>query len=259
MEKCVIPKGEALGEAFEVYQAQGAFDKCVDEFKAKGLEVITAKQLAEARMRGGANHAVSRSWTWLAENFNYLPNGDILVASKAFNPLLQYASFAKMATDCHRQIPFMEFCLNDDVVGYLLEGAKQKGGVLQLRRKDIQKEVTKGISTDDFGKMELTAFLFGDKAEDYGKFLRKNEIKSVPLYVANKQSKAFSRALWAFNLYYSSALHGSSFLLNNLGRAFGVRTPQGASEQPEAASQGVRSTPQRAVSGLEANVADALK
>ncbi|MDD4877565.1 MAG: hypothetical protein PHO02_00840 [Candidatus Nanoarchaeia archaeon] len=234
MEKYVIPKGEAL----EVYQAQGAFDRCVDEFRAENLEMITAKQLAEARMLGGANHAVSRQWSWLAENFNYLPNGDILVASGAFNPLLQSPSAAKHATDCHRANPFREYFLNDVAVESLQGGAKHKGKVLLLKRKDVPSN----ISTDAFSKEAVTAFLFGDEADNYGRFLRENGIKNVPLYVVDKahakeQGKAFSRALWADYLYYNSALYGNlSNLYDILGRAFGVRRsePEGRATAPQA-------------------------
>ena len=238
MEKYVIPKGEAL----VVYQAQGAFDKCVDEFRAENLEMITAKQLAEARMLGGANHQVSTTWTWLAENFNYLPNGDILVASKAFNPLLQFTSAAKMATDCHRANPFREYFLSDDVVESLQEGAKHKGKVLLLKRKDVPT----GIPTNAFGKEAVTSFLFGDEADNYGRFLKENGIKNVPLYVVDKayakeQGEAFSRALWANNLGDDSALYGySDLILYSNGRAFGVRRsePEGRATAPQGAARG---------------------
>jgi hypothetical protein len=251
MKKYSIPRGEAL----DVYKAEGAFDKCVDELKANGLEMITAKQLAEARMLGGANHPVSKSWSWVAESFNYLPNGNILIASKTFNPLLQYPSFAKQATDCHSKGE--EFYLNDEVVSYLLEGAKHKDKVLQLKRKDVQRK----IPTDAFGKEPVTAFLFGDKADGYGLFLRANGIKNVLLYVldkayAKKQGKAFSRALWAYDLCSSSALDGSYILYYGGGLVFGVSRsePEGRATAPQAPC--VVSTGN---TGLEASVSDALK
>ncbi len=253
MEKYILLKGEVL----EVYQAEGAFDICVDKLKADGLELMTARQLAEARILGGANHPVSKSWSWVAESFNYI-DGYILIASKTFNPLLQYPSFAKQATDCHRKGE--EFFLNDVIVGYLLEGAKN-GKVLQLKRKDVPNNIpTNAFSKEPFKR--ITDFLFGDKAEEYGCFLRANEIKKVPLYVvdkadAKKRSKAFSRALWASDLSNYSALYGSSLNLEYYnGRAFGERRsePEGRATAPQAP---------RAVSGgntgLEASVADALK
>ena len=237
MEKYIIPMGEALN----VYEANGTFfDKCVDELKAEGLEVITAKQLAEARMLGGVNHPVSRKWTWTAENFNYLPNGDILVASKGFNPLLQYPV---EATNCHRQNPFMEFYLSVNDTENLRRAASSdvnqamKFGVLLLKRSKVLSD----IPVEAFGEEDVTSFLFGDKAEDYGKFLKENGINNAPLYVvdkahAQKQGKAFSRPLWAYGFSLNSALGGYGSLSDGDGRAFGVRR----SEQPEAASQGLR-------------------
>lgn len=222
MNRYIIPISQ--GKALEVCMAEGKFDTCVGKLKANGLELITARQLAEARMLYGAYHPVTLKGSWVAENFNYLSNGDILVASKAFNPLLQYPSFAKQATDCHRQRK--EFYLNDDIVSYLLEGAKHKDKVLQLKRKDVPNK----ISTDAFSKEPVTTFLFGDKAEEYGQFLRADGIKSVPLYVVDKASakelgKAFSRVLWDSILCIDSGLFGycDLSLFYSMGRVSGIR------------------------------------
>lgn len=210
------------GKVLELYEANGDFDKCVEELKAEGLELITAKELAEARMIGGTNSFACKNWSWIAENFNYLPNGDILFASKEFSPLLNYPSLANQATDCHRQ--HREFYLNDEAVESLLEGTKQKGGVLYLKRKDVPLY----IPSSAFGKEAVTAFLFGDEAGNYGHFLNENKVKNVQLCVAGKEpqkkGKAFSCSLWieGFNDY--STLYGcGGFSLLHSGRAFGMR------------------------------------
>src|SRR3990172_9401448 len=50
-------------------------------------------------MLGGAEHPVSRRWSWVGENFNYSPYGAILVASREYNPILKSP---EEETDCHR-------------------------------------------------------------------------------------------------------------------------------------------------------------
>ncbi|MFA5887563.1 MAG: hypothetical protein WC852_02540 [Candidatus Nanoarchaeia archaeon] len=191
---------------------EGNWASCILKLRKRNLEIATAGQIAELRIKHGRDSAYYQNGGWVAENFNYLPNGDILVASQDYNPHLKYA---KEATKAH--IASEEFYLDDKIVAELLE-AEKKGSVLLLKRKDVSDK----ISVDSFGKEPLTAFLGWGK--DYGKFLNSCEIKEVSLYVADKQKQAFSRALWAYDLYSNSALSGSSSLNGNSGRAFGVRS-----------------------------------
>ncbi|MEK6864601.1 MAG: hypothetical protein AABX27_04860 [Nanoarchaeota archaeon] len=242
MEKIKIPRGDAL----VVYQFEGPWDKGVSALKSKGLDAITLRDLAEARILGGANSSVSTRWTWVAENFNY-DKDDILIASREFSPLLQYPV---EATECHRQ--GKEFYLSPNDTEKLRRAASSdvnqamKFGVLLLKRSKILSD----IPVEAFGEEDVTSFLFRDKAKEYGRFLKENGIKNVPLYVVDKayvQKQAFSRALWAYCLYVNSALNGDDNLDSNSGRVSGVRRrgePEGRATAPQAP---------RAVSGLVAS------
>jgi len=145
--------------------------------------------------------------------------------------------------------------------------------VRNMSRQDADKLAKAGISTKAFGE-DPVSDLFG-WGKDYGQLLSDYGIKVVPLYLLDaghvkKQKQAVCRGLGVNVL--NSAISGSRLYLG--GRVFGVR------EQPEAASQGVRSvcersevnlgtkqsgvteTPQRAEistgnAGLDARIADA--
>ena len=62
------------------------------------LKIITARDLAEARILNGVNGSLNAMGTWVGECFIYMPNGDILVASREHNPLLKL-EFAKKRSD----------------------------------------------------------------------------------------------------------------------------------------------------------------
>ena len=90
-----------------------------------------------------------------------------------------------------------------------MEGIKQGEGSFTGK-----KNVPTTIHVDSFGKEPLTAFLGWN--EEYGRFLNGCGITNVPLYIADKQNQAFSRALWAYNLNSNSALNGYNYNLGNL-------------------------------------------
>ena len=189
---------------------EGNWAQCVSGCRAKSLEVAAARQIAELRIKHGKDSVYCRNGGWAAEDFNYLPSGDILVASADYNPLLRHAVKATNKHDAGK-----EFYLDDRIVAMLLK-AEKNGGVLLLKIKDVPKE----LSVDAFGKEPLTAFLGWN--QDYADFLNKCEIKNIKLFVADKQKQAFSRGLWVGSLGDSSAILGDSSL-SSYGRVFGVR------------------------------------
>ena len=73
---------------------EGNWAKCVSDCKIKSLEVATAREIAELRIRHGKDSVYCTKGSWVAENFNYLPDGRILVASRDFNPHFKYADQA---------------------------------------------------------------------------------------------------------------------------------------------------------------------
>jgi len=249
MEQIIIQGRDEL----EVYRLIGSWDKEVSILKSQGLDVITARDLAEARILAGAKNPVSTGWTFVAENFNYDGN-DILIASREFSPLLQYPA---EATDCHRRGKAFYLSPKDTeklrCVASSDINQAMKLGVLLLKRS----KVPSYIPVEAFGEEDVTSFLFRDKAKEYGRFLKENEIDNVPLWVvdkayAKKKGKAFSRALWANCIDCNSALNGNGSLNDDYGR-FSV-VSRGDSEGRATVSQAPH-----AVSGLEADIADALR
>ncbi len=206
----------------------GDWASCVSQAKANNLEIATARQIAELRMKHGRDSDYCTKGGWVAENFNYLPDGNIYIASRDFNPLFLFAEEATKAHAAGKE--FFPY-------GGYLQGifdAEKQGKALLLKRKDVPDE----ISVDAFGKEPLTAFIGWN--QDYGEFLDSCGIKKIKLYVAEekyakKQKQAFSRALWAdYLLCNNSALYGYSDYLNFLnyyiGRVSGVRR---RGEQPQ--------------------------
>ncbi|MEM4247007.1 MAG: hypothetical protein QXF14_01665 [Candidatus Woesearchaeota archaeon] len=224
MDKLIIPAGDK--EQIEVYSHIGPFDKGIAVLNKEKLAIWTASDLAEARMLGGAKHPVSREWSWVGENFNYLPDGDILVASRDYNPILKNP---EQATDCHRS--GKEFYLDKRIAKDLRERAEKnpekavKSGVLLLPRNAVESEIPSTALKDE----PLTRFLFRDTAKPYGQFLKENGINSVPVYVvdadyAKNQKQALGRALWVGSLIGGSGLHGGDDGLHfSDGRVRGVR------------------------------------
>ena len=72
----------------EVYKALIGEEKR----QAEGLELITARDLAEARILGGRDHPVSQEWSLVVEHLIYLSNkrADILVVDGAHSQLLAH-------------------------------------------------------------------------------------------------------------------------------------------------------------------------
>ncbi len=229
MDKLIIPAGEK--EQLDVYSHVGPFDEGVSALKKEGFSLITARELAEARLLGGVKIPVSREWTWVAENFNYLPTGEILIASRDYNPLLKNA---EEATACNRA--GKKFYLNQKLAKELRERAEadpekaMKSGVLLLPQKAVKSEILSSALKDE----PLTYFLFRDTAKLYGQFLKENDINSVPVYHAKKQRSVFGLALWVNNLSGRSGLSGhGSYLRYSDGRVRGVRRSPAERAAPE--------------------------
>ncbi len=142
------------------------FDQGITHLHAQGLELVTARELAEIHlMRSSCIYRFAPSW--IAESFVYIPNGDILVAAREQNPLLH---FSQDATRCHSLE--CEFYLSDTLFKSLFERAQSDvdqaltTGVLLLRKETLPEK----ISFEKFGEEPLTRFLFRDLAADYGHF-----------------------------------------------------------------------------------------
>ena len=82
------------------------------------------------------------------------------------------------------------------------------------------------IPTNRFGEDGLTAYAFGDAAENYGLFLRGTGIKLMPIHLPDlkdePKDEPFARQVWFRGLSSMSSLYGRGWGLAN-GRLRGVR------------------------------------
>ena len=217
MEKTILP-------GMEVYTHVGPFDEGIAALKAEGLELITARELAEARILGGSDHPVSIDASRVAEHPLYLidKQADILVMDKAHSQLwLDPVG----VTDAHRR--GKEFYLHQSVANKLREQATLDGehGVLLLPRNALRESVPVEALADD----AYARFLFKDLAGQYGRFLKDAGIDEIPVCgilanYAREQEQPFNRALWVYGLGLNSGLYVSDLLLHRRdGRVRGIR------------------------------------
>jgi len=220
MDKLIIPIDDK--EQLEVYSHVGPFDNGVAALKAEGLELITARELAEARILAGPKHPVSQSGTWVAEHPIYLPNkeADILIVDRAHSLLVKSA---REAADANRGNK--DFYLDEAVVDELrgLATPDGKNGVLFLPRNALPNSVPiKALAENAFMR-----FLFGDQAEAYSRFLGDvyfGRSISAQFIYDNRDLKGGSplcRALWVGNIY--RGIDDYYLLHHGLGQVLGVR------------------------------------
>jgi len=159
----------------EFVEVEGPFDKCIDALVREKAELTSCVQLADARIKLGANHRVSTTGSWTGENFNYLLNDDILVAKARYNLILK---FSKIATDWHGR--WSEFYLDKATLEQLQDLAEEnpadaiKSGVLLLKRKDIQP-----INTSNPDSNKLGVFLFENQLKPYCGFCKAEGIGEI--------------------------------------------------------------------------------
>lgn len=215
------------GEILEAY-FPNSFRPAEDiaALQAEGLEVITGMELAEARTASKDIPPVVRElWSpmfrcvaarirepgspiltkriLLAENFNYMLNGDTLVASREYNPILKHI---KQAAEVHSNGG--EFYLDDTIVNELMSHAETdpekaiksgvllmqgwRGGLADLHYMDLPTMYLEGYP--------LAQFLFREFAKPYGCFLNSLGETSIPVTAvhsnyAKRQKKPFARPL----------------------------------------------------------------
>lgn len=251
MEKRIIPAGDAL----EVLSQDGPFDQGMAVLREKGLELITAEQLAILRIRDGPASPFSTQGTWVAENYNYSSGRDaeIIIASANLNPILKQPV---EATNAHRQGE--EFYLNEAAWKQLRDVAESdpykaiKSGALLVTRKALKFE----IPVEALGETPETVFLFREQAKAYGNWLKAQGISAVSQWTvcedhAKKQNQPFGRALWVRSLDDRSELDGYYLVLHyDYGRVRGVRVVPAERAAPE--------VPQE-VKGIDATVAQAIQ
>lgn len=145
MEIDIRPTGIASAVAYK------PFDQALAELKTNRFLPIDLRTNALLRIQQGRNHPVSINGNYTAEGWRYRKGlkGAYLV------PKSSILENAQEATQAHRDEK--EFYLNQDF--------KLENGILVPYNQ-------KPIQTNRFGEEELTTFVFGDQAQDYGQSTR---------------------------------------------------------------------------------------
>ena len=206
----------------EMLVAIAPFDKALAALQREKATLVTAQQVAQARIVAGPDTKVSQYDSWVAENFVYFPNGKIFITPAKHSPILKHSA---EATAAHRS--GKEFYISkEEAAG--LEKLARSGEVYTLKQTEDYE-----IPIEKFAKNGLARFVFGDATIDYAKFLQEAGVNEVPVWLVDskrvKEQKApFARALRLDDLSYKSNLNGNNRDLNDDNRARGVRKAKSA-------------------------------
>jgi len=210
MKKIEIPAKSIVCETLECYTHDGAFLACVSALKEEGSDLFSGEALAEVRIAEqihlGKCGEFCNTVFLIAENPNYMPDGDILFADRRYNPYLKKTAFD------YRDNYNLD--LDETVAGELRERAEKdpikaiKSGVLLLPRSEVRRE----IPSSAFSEEPLTIFVFREFAQEYGLLLQNERILSVPITVesadyAKSHTKPFGRLSFIQGLNINSEIY----------------------------------------------------
>ena len=215
-------KVEGLGE---IYRLNIPFDQALESLKEFGIKTPTsARELAYSRIKEGRMSSLSSNGSYTREGFLYLKDEPILLALNS--PLLDL-ELARQAVEANKK---GNYFLSDSKIYIeqkeIAENDKSKKpeqrSVLILPKRENY-----NIPITAFNEDELTLFLFKDKAEDYGMFLRENKINEIPVLLVDKnyvdsQEQSVLTQLWLRGLDGRSGLDGYDRGLDYSGRVRGV-------------------------------------
>ncbi len=186
----------------DVYYAHAPFDKAMDLFKENSLKLITARDLAFARIQIGKKRALSIRGSLIKEGVVYFPSQKdktVLVRSSAAlrNPV--------KATEAHRQ--GKEFFLTEKTANEYLERVKAERDSVHVYKD------TGSIPADRFGEDELTIWLFKDQVKEYGAFLKDGGIRAMSTFFYSSKDILIEEKPYATQL----ALGGRETALDLVG------------------------------------------
>ena len=199
-----------------VLYVEAPFDQALAAIDSKDGVIITAKQLADARMQFDPNHSLSTNGSYIREGNLFVPNSGhrrVLLRNS-----LVFGNPAE-AVKAHRS--GNEYSIPgtvDSVLGKLKEGKDY----IFLDKLDA-------VPTERFSEDGRMVFLFGKSAQDYGLWLKeKGNISETGFYNfrndshIDKQSSMFADQLWLLRLGDDSNISGNGRLLFNHSRVRGV-------------------------------------
>ena len=201
---------KGLGEVYKVENAP--FDEALKALGDK--EIITARDLAYARIKEGKDSSLSQNGSYIREGVVYVLNSQNKIILIRNSLILKSP---KKAVQAHRK--------GEE---YLIS-KKLANNVSKYADDAITLSNVTSIPTNRFGEDQTTAWLFNDMAKEYGLFLKDEcDINEMLLsfdsneYI-NKQKSPYANQLWLHWLDNWSGLDGYGRFLYNGDRAHGVR------------------------------------
>jgi len=201
----------------------GPWDEVVARVEKDGHCVSSVEDIVERRI--ATDRQACKEGAWTSENFNYLPNGKILIAKRADNPLLTNARTARLAHETHR-----EYYLKDEDSERLRDTAQDDLGrepeerrVFIMSNNDSHVVTLLGLPHDD-----LFRFLVRDKIRAYRDLLKKQGARGMRIQVLDKayvakQKAPFGKALW-FDDILSGFVGNTDLTHYQPGRVYGSKT-----------------------------------
>jgi len=215
----IYAKREADVKNNRILYVEAPFDQALVAIESKGGKIITAKQLADARMQYDSNHTLSTNGSYVKEGNLFVPKGDhrrILLRNSLVlkNPT--------DATESHRK--GNEYLVSGIVTDFVNFIGKLKEGTDYIFLDSL-----KPVPTDRFGEDKRINFLFGKSAQNYGLWLKEQgNVSETGFYNfrddshIDKQEGLFAGQLWLHGLGGNSDIYSNGGYLYDFNGVRGV-------------------------------------
>lgn len=194
MANLIIEDSKLKGIA-SAHIGAASFDEAKKALEKAGYNIITAEENAVLRIRHGKDACFSQNGNYVREGVLYVPKKGRFITRDSL-----VIAYPKEATNSHSRGG--EFYVTNDqaksVLGNSVSIPYNKGA----------------IPTDRFNEDEITKFVFGETAKDYGLFLKDAGIKQIGLHfnceeIVNLYEKPYADQLWMWGLHFNSDLEDS--------------------------------------------------
>ena len=202
----------------------GPFDEATRILNENGYRIISSEENALLRMQCSKDSDVSWYGNLTRECFVYVPKGGIYLVKHS--PILDDAK--EVVRKNWRCIE--NYISHEEVDRILEDSVRIPTCLLPTTRYGL-------IPTNRFGDEEVTAYLFGEQAKPYGKFLKDAGIEEMQIELLIKshysQGLAFVRQLWFSSLNYQSELGGTKEKLHLYRWLRGIKDSKGVTQKKE--------------------------
>ncbi|MDD5649517.1 MAG: hypothetical protein PHF86_03750 [Candidatus Nanoarchaeia archaeon] len=186
------------------------FDQGKQLLEMYGFRITSLEDMAKLRIEEGLNSKISQFGNLVTEGCLYLPDGIFITK----NSPIMLAPIK--ATNHFRKNP------SSQVQGTNFEMIREKK--YYLSERDVEFALINSIKLPDnnisipvntFNDCNITRFIFGPYAKDYGKFLEKAGIDKMSIYTAGLEKEPFVVQMWFSGVNNNSRAKSSIHGINN--------------------------------------------